>query len=118
MAKKKAAKPGRPTDAQMVDTIADVGTEREKITEIETQIARADKKRKENGEIEERLDIELKSIEAKLNEVMHDHYEELSSEEDAKGNKLRVYQRGDFRAAIASKDTLQYEVKKERSRNA
>lgn len=92
MATKKSKKgKDRPTDAEMVDTIAEVGTEREKIVEIETQIARADKKRKENGEIEERLDVELKSIEAKLNEVMHDHYDELSDEEDAKGNKLRVY---------------------------
>lgn len=115
--KKKGKSKDRPSDADMVDTIAEVGTEREKINEIETQIARSDKKRKENGEIEERLDLELKTMEAKLNEIMHAHYDELTEEEDAKGMKLRVYKRGDFRAAIASKESLQYEVMKDRSRN-
>lgn len=115
MATKKA---DRPSDADMVDTIAEKGVEREKIAEIEGAIARADKKRKENAEIEDTLSTELKSREAKLNEVMHAHYDELEDEEDAKGNKLRVYRRGDFRAAITARETLTYEVAKTSQREA
>lgn len=111
----KNGKSDRPGDDEMVDTIGDVRAEREKITAIETAIAGAKKKRVEVAEITESLEEELKAKEFKLYEALKEHRDELTEEEDRKGNKLRVYRNGDFYAAILDKETLQYDITKEGS---
>lgn len=111
MAKKQA---DRPSDDEMTGTLADVRRDREPIPAIESAITKAKKVRVENAEIVADLDKKLATQELKLYELLREHVGELTEEQDKKGNRLRVYQNGDYRAAILDKETLQYDVISER----
>lgn len=85
------------------------GTERKRIPAIERAASKADEKRSVIGG----LNDELKNLVAKLSEVMHANEDQLDKEETENGEKVIVYQRGDYRVVVKYKESVNYKIKKE-----
>jgi len=83
--------------------------EQERIAEIETAIMKADKKRAEIDDYNETETDTLKNLENKVREAMHKHLTALDAQEDGKGNKRWVYNRGDYKAELKGLEKLSYD---------
>lgn len=80
------------------------GFEQKRIPAIERAIIKADEKRATLEVVKE----ELKTLEHKVREVLHDNADQLDRQETADGNSRIVYKRAGYEAEVRGHERLSY----------